>query len=940
MATPSLQRRIAVQSALYGSAIALLIVVCDAAGLLQPLERWLYDVRAARCQFFTPAPSRQIVFLDIDDYALDTIQRWPWHRSRMAAVLEEVRLAGPKAVGIDVLFSEPQDDRIELRPDGSHVTIAEDAAMERTLRAMGNAFLANSFSIGAAGGEEAALRSAAVAEFAADPRLPAAELVARLQARGAITSEQAVRVEQDFPFIRRAAVRQRIRQLLVDGPVELAQVEAALRGGRDAGTRAAAPPAGAPVLDSTLRSIVAKEYQHVLAETSLRRFSLPAPADDDAAGPAPPDGTFASTPLPQFCDAIAGAGFADYNLFSEAVVRAVPLFVRHDGRLYPQFALAVACRMLDADLTRAQLAGDHVLIPAPGGDLRIPVRSRHSASSGRDVGGILQIPWFGPREWATMFDWPAHRQPAQHYPIDLAWGIVEVRQRLAQNNATVDAAAGILLSELLDRQAAQAYAARKLDPEDFAPRRELAAKVLADLRDLGMNPADADADDLPEDVRFSLRTMAALAAAAEQNAALDVELRQRRAALAEKLGGKAVFIGAVATAMGDFVTTSLHARSPGVVVHGTIANAILNRDFLRVAPGWATVGLTLLFGLLATAITSRLPPARAAGLVILIAAVYFAANGLLLFDRLNVVVDAAAPLVAMAACWGGCMVVRLVVETFERIRLKREAAVIEHEITLARQVQAALIPKELTILRRVESHGWTLAATTTGGDCFDLWKLADGRMGILVADASGHGLGPSIIVSEVRALVRALCDLYAEPQDLLQRVNLRLAEDLDPSRFCTCFVGFLSEDGTLSWGSAGHGPMLWAARREDEPQELHGTAAPLAVSDIWLGDDVVPPLKLEPGGWLAVMSDGIFEAPNLKGELYDVDRVRQVIADHRDAPSEQIVAALRESVHRWQGQPIPADDQTIVFLRCLGAESHTAADPPPTREPATAAEGG
>jgi serine phosphatase RsbU (regulator of sigma subunit) len=244
-------------------------------------------------------------------------------------------------------------------------------------------------------------------------------------------------------------------------------------------------------------------------------------------------------------------------------------------------------------------------------------------------------------------------------------------------------------------------------------------------------------------------------------------------------------------------------------------------------------------------------------------------------------------------------------------------------------VQAALIPKKLAILSKVESHGWTLAATTTGGDCFDLWKLADGRLGILVADASGHGLGPSIIVSEVRALVRALCDLYTEPQKLLERVNARLAEDLQATKFCTAFVGFLSEDGKLSWGSAGHGPMLWCSTRAGEPKELEGTGLPLGVSDEWFGDESVPVLELEPGGWLAAVSDGIFEQPNPGGEQFGVERLRAAIDSCRDSNSECVVEAIRNSVHAWQVVKEPNDDQTIVFVRVRDASV-----PLPTDEPA------
>ena len=82
-----------------------------------------------------------------------------------------------------------------------------------------------------------------------------------------------------------------------------------------------------------------------------------------------------------------------------------------------------------------------------------------------------------------------------------------------------------------------------------------------------------------------------------------------------------------------------------------------------------------------------------------------------------------------------------------------ETAALQHEMDLARRVQEALIPTIKPDVLGIESVGWTLAASTTGGDCFDLWKTHDNRLGILVADASGHGLGPAMMVTQVRTLV-------------------------------------------------------------------------------------------------------------------------------------------------------------------------------------------
>jgi serine phosphatase RsbU (regulator of sigma subunit) len=235
---------------------------------------------------------------------------------------------------------------------------------------------------------------------------------------------------------------------------------------------------------------------------------------------------------------------------------------------------------------------------------------------------------------------------------------------------------------------------------------------------------------------------------------------------------------------------------------------------------------------------------------------------------------------------------------------------------LARSVQQALIPKQPPEIAGLEPHGWTKPADLTGGDCFDLWKLPDGRLGILLADASGHGLAPSMIVSQVRALVRAISEIETHPDKVLDRVNARVAADLEAGRFATAFLGFLSADGELHWASAGHGPQLWCDVSTGKITEFDSTGLPLGVTGEWVGD-IAPPLQLMPTGMLIVFSDGIFEAPAPDGNMFGVERVTEIIDRLRDAPAADIVAAVRDAVTKWQGKDVPHDDQTTVVVRRL-----------------------
>lgn len=248
-----------------------------------------------------------------------------------------------------------------------------------------------------------------------------------------------------------------------------------------------------------------------------------------------------------------------------------------------------------------------------------------------------------------------------------------------------------------------------------------------------------------------------------------------------------------------------------------------------------------------------------------------------------------------------------------------EIVALRHEMELARRTQEALIPKCPPVFPGYVAGGWTSPASTTGGDCFDLWKLPDGRLGLFLADASGHGLGPALVVSQARTIVRTLSDIDMDPHHILGRVNARLIEDLEWGQFVTAFLGFLSPDGRLQWSSAGHGPSFLRPVCHEPVVLLDPPLQPLGVMSEW-SDTCPPPVQVHPSGSLVLISDGIFEATNPAGEQFGIRRVEGTLDDQPDSckPGE-IIAALRAAVRVWQGSPEPQDDQTIVVVQREGA---------------------
>lgn len=273
--------------------------------------------------------------------------------------------------------------------------------------------------------------------------------------------------------------------------------------------------------------------------------------------------------------------------------------------------------------------------------------------------------------------------------------------------------------------------------------------------------------------------------------------------------------------------------------------------------------------------------------------------------------EADLPLIRLLADQAGVAV--------QRWRLQQEAvhaAELTREMNLALQVQQALIPKTPPVIPGLSCAGYTRPASITGGDAYDLWPMADGRLGVFLGDASGHGIAPALVVSQVRTVLRALAELIpgADPLELIGRVNARLCCDMAAGRFVTVFIADVDPAGRVRWTSGGHGPILVQPSPGAPVRQLEPPGPPVGVIDPFLGEPVEP-IQLQPGGRLVVMSDGLFEAFSPEGQLLGVQAIVETLESvPAAASSEAVTAALRERVMAWQRGDDPKDDQTVVVV--------------------------
>lgn len=259
---------------------------------------------------------------------------------------------------------------------------------------------------------------------------------------------------------------------------------------------------------------------------------------------------------------------------------------------------------------------------------------------------------------------------------------------------------------------------------------------------------------------------------------------------------------------------------------------------------------------------------------------------------------------------------RLVAEYVEAERLKES-------LEIARGIQRGLLPEDPSGLQGFDIAGELIPEEMTAGDYFDFIPMQTGRLGLVVGDVTGHGTGPAILMSSVRAFLRGLAQADFNLSSALEYLNEQLDRDTEADIFMSLFLGALDlEKKSLTYGSAGHLPQLLYRARDGRFEELKRTGMALGI-DSGLQFKTSEEIALESGDLLVLFTDGITEmrAGKLQGQaddsLFGVDRFKEKIIELKDQPAAQIVSGVFSTVQHFGRGQKGGDDLTLVVVKVL-----------------------
>ncbi|MFL6233565.1 MAG: PP2C family protein-serine/threonine phosphatase [Thermoanaerobaculia bacterium] len=252
----------------------------------------------------------------------------------------------------------------------------------------------------------------------------------------------------------------------------------------------------------------------------------------------------------------------------------------------------------------------------------------------------------------------------------------------------------------------------------------------------------------------------------------------------------------------------------------------------------------------------------------------------------------------------GCLLFLLALELVDRVRVR-------DELEIARELQRDLLPRDLPIVPGyLFAHSYR-TANEVGGDFYGLVRLPDGRLALMVADASGHGMASGLVMAIANATWRTALDLDPSPEPVIAMLNRTLWRTGTTRTFMSVFYGLLDpETGTMEYVCAGH-PFPLLRRAGGRTEELGNGGYPLGLRDpLPIASHKV---TIEPGDLLLLYTDGLPEALDAQGgTAFGYEKVQAAM--QLGGTPQQVHDAIRRSFDLHVGDEVLRDDLTLLVI--------------------------
>jgi phosphoserine phosphatase RsbU/P len=245
-------------------------------------------------------------------------------------------------------------------------------------------------------------------------------------------------------------------------------------------------------------------------------------------------------------------------------------------------------------------------------------------------------------------------------------------------------------------------------------------------------------------------------------------------------------------------------------------------------------------------------------------------------------------------------------------QLAIEQGRLERELQMARDLQRSLLPQQAP-----QVPGWRFIARwqparQVAGDFYDFIP-SPGGLGLVIADVSDKGMAAALFMALSRSILRASLS-QAAPVDGISQANRLICADAANGMFVTLFYGLLDPaTGELTYVNAGHDPPLLYRAATDDWQTLSPTGPALGLDEQMTYRQRT--IRLEPGDFILLYTDGVTDALNEQQQEFGRDRLSRTVAAERLAPASRLVDTLEQALYTFVGGSEPFDDVTLLLVK-------------------------
>ncbi|RPI98046.1 MAG: serine/threonine-protein phosphatase, partial [Spirochaetales bacterium] len=246
--------------------------------------------------------------------------------------------------------------------------------------------------------------------------------------------------------------------------------------------------------------------------------------------------------------------------------------------------------------------------------------------------------------------------------------------------------------------------------------------------------------------------------------------------------------------------------------------------------------------------------------------------------------------------------------------LKERDDLIQKQLDIASTIQRGILPGRIDDWNELKFSIRYIAMEKIGGDFYDVYQLKGNKLGLLMADVSGHGIPAAPVTTMAKISFSNACNKHDSPRRIFQEVNQNIIDHVKTQDYLTCFFLSIDEDYTVTYANASHQKAI-LLRAGVETTELLDTNG-LFIGAIEEARDTYEEKtsKMKYGDRLLLYTDGIPEAIDAQRHEYSLERLQAVVVKNRNLPLEDFTSAIIEDVQRFIGSAQVEDDITLVVV--------------------------